>query len=382
MKDFIITGARLILPDAISEGNDVLVRDGKIAEIGPGLGGADSERVHAKGAYLSPGLVDEHIHGAFGIMCQSARVEDLQRMSEALPGLGTTSFLPTVESSRMEETLTALSTIRQARETLTGARILGIHMEGPYLNPARAGAQRFDALRKYEKGDLKRYIEASEGFLTMMGLAPELDGGMDLIGELSREGIIPGAVHTDATFAEGTQAIERGLRVTCHTFNAMRPIHHREPGIAVAALLSGEVYSEFICDGFHLAAPMVEMGYRLKGPDRMIMVSDAVAVLGLPEGEYDFFGAKVRLVEGRIFIAGSGVLAGSASPLMKGVRNVYNNTDIPLVHIVRAASLNPATLIGVDDRVGSIAVGKEADLLLLDGKLDILKTWVGGREIA
>lgn len=380
MRDTVITGARIILPDSISEPKEVLISGGTIAAIGTGFEATAVDVLDARGAYLCPGLVDIHIHGAAGVLCDRAGPDDLTAMSITLAHLGTTSFLPTITSSSEEMTLAALSSIKEAADRVTGARILGAHMEGPYLNPSRAGAQRPDALKSYSRGQLDQYLAAAGGLLKIMGLAPEVPGGMDLIDDLVGAGIVPGAVHTDATYEEALRAIGRGLRLACHTFNAMRPIHHREPGIAVAALLAPDVFCEFIADGFHLAAPMIELAYRVKGPGRMILVSDAVAP-GVPEGDYNLFGTTVRIEAGRVFLPDTGVLAGSASPLMAGIRNLHTHTTIPLAHIVRAASLNPATLIERDQEVGSIAVGRQADLLLLDEKLDILRVWVGGREI-
>jgi N-acetylglucosamine-6-phosphate deacetylase len=380
VKDLVITNARVILPDAVSETDDVLVSGGMLAAIGTGLTREGADVLDAKGAYLSPGLVDIHIHGAAGVMCDRAGVPELAAMSEALARLGTTSFLATITSSEKEVTVGVLAAIREASAGVPGARILGSHMEGPYLNPVRAGAQRPDALRTYTKGELSDYLDAAGGMLCVMSLAPEVPGAFDLIDDLVSACIVPGAVHTDATYDEGVSSIKRGIRLTCHTFNAMRPVHHREPGIAVAALLFPEVFCEFIADGFHLALPMIELAYRVKGPDRMIIVSDAVAP-GVPEGDYDFFGTKTRVEGGRVFFPANGVLAGSASPLMAGVRNLHARTAIPLVHIIRAASLNPAILIGRDREVGSITAGKRADLLLLGENLDILKVWIGGRAI-
>ncbi len=380
MRDTVISGARVIFGEIISETDDVLISGGRIAAVGTGLKRTTAEVIEARGAYLCPGLVDIHIHGAAGVMCDTADVPELERMSGLLARLGTTSFLPTITSSPQDTTVAALSAIREAAGRVTGARILGSHMEGPFLNPSRAGAQRPDALRTYSRGRLDRYLAAAGGALKIMGLAPEIPGGMELIDDLVRAGIVPGAVHTDATYEEARAAIGRGLRLACHTFNAMRPIHHREPGIAVAALLSPDVFCEFIADGFHLAAPMIELAYRATGPDRMILVSDAVAP-GVPEGDYDFFGTMTRIEAGRVFFPETGVLAGSASPLIAGIRNLHTHTTIPLAHIVRAASLNPARLIGRDDEVGSITVGRHADLLLLDQTLDIVRVWVGGREI-
>jgi N-acetylglucosamine-6-phosphate deacetylase len=381
VRDYVITGARMILPDSISEGRDILISGGAIAAIGAGLDQGEAEVIDAGGAYLCPGLVDIHIHGAAGVMCDMARPYDLKMMSTVLARLGTTSFLATVTSSPKDATVAALSTIRQAADLVSGARILGANMEGPYLNPVRAGAQRSDVLQNYSKGDLTCYLDAARGGLRIMGLAPEIAGGMELITDLIREGVVAGAVHTNATYDEGIKAIKQGIRLSCHTFNAMRPIHQREPGIVVAVVSAPDVYCEFIADGFHLALPIIELSYRIKGAERMIIVSDAVAP-GVPEGDYDFFGTTTRVEGGRVFFPETGVLAGSASPLMAGVRNLHAHTIIPLPHIVRAATLNPATLIGRETEVGSIAVGKRADLLLLDKNLDILKVWIDGKPIA
>jgi N-acetylglucosamine-6-phosphate deacetylase len=380
LKDLVITNALVILPDTVTRGDDVLVSGGAIAAIGTGLAQGQAEVFDAGGAYLCPGLVDIHIHGAAGVLCDRAGVMELGTMSMALARLGTTSFLPTLNSSPRDTTMEVLSAIREAAGTPGGARILGAHMEGPYLNPNRAGAQRRDALRTYSKGELSGYLDAAGGLLRIMSLAPEVPGASDLIDDLVEAKVVPGAVHTDATYDEGVASFKRGVRLACHTFNAMRPVHHREPGIAVAALLASEVFCEFIADGFHLALPMIELAWRVKGPDRMIIVSDAVAP-GVPDGDYDIFGTTTRVQGGKVFFPDSGVLAGSASPLAAGVRNLHAGTKIPPAHIIRAASLNPAILIGRDREVGSIAVGKWADLLLLDRNLDILKVWIGGRAI-
>jgi N-acetylglucosamine-6-phosphate deacetylase len=380
VSDLVITNARVILPDTVTEADDILVSGGVIAAIGPGLARGRADVLDAKDAYLCPGLVDIHIHGAAGVMCERAGARELGAMSMVLARLGTTSFLATISSSERDMTIGVLSAVREASAAVEGARILGAHLEGPYLNPVRAGAQRPDVLRTYSKGELSGYLDAAGGALSIMSLAPEMPGGTDLIDDLVRAGVVPGAVHTDATYDEAVGAFKRGLRLACHTFNAMRPVHHREPGIAVAALLAPDVFCEFIADGFHLALPMVELAYRVKGSERMIIVSDAVAP-GVPEGDYDFFGTKTRVEAGRVFFPENGVLAGSASPLLAGVRNLHSRAAIPLAHIVRAASLNPAALIGQDKEVGSIVVGRQADLLLLDEGLDILRVWIGGEAI-
>jgi len=381
LGDYLIQGGRLILPDTIYEDGDVLIRNGKIAGIGRGIDGKNAERVNAGENFIAPGLIDIHIHGAMGVMSESPTREGLLDISVSLAKMGTLAFLSTIGAMPEDLTLKALSIISDTMGTEEGAEILGIHMVGPYLNPNRAGAQMQGAIRNYKSGELKKYIDASSNNLRIMSLAPEIEGGIMLIDELIENGIVSAAVHTDATFEEAINAINHGLRLTCHTFNAMRPIHHREPGIISAALIFDTLFCEFIADGFHLSFPILEMAYRMKGPYRMVLVSDAVGALGIPPGEYDYFGVTCLVGEGKVTISGTDHLAGSASPLFFGVRNLYEKTSIGLPHIFRAASLNPATVIGIDDRLGSITVGKDANLLILDNNLDIISAWIGEKNI-
>jgi N-acetylglucosamine-6-phosphate deacetylase len=382
MSDILISAGKLILPDRIYEAGDVLVRDGKIAVVGRNIKPGAARIIDARGMYVAPGLIDTHIHGAMGHMSETATLDGMKEISMVLARFGTTAFLPTVGALPEDVTQKALTVIAESKPLVGGAEIVGIHMEGPYLNPERAGAQNLDFLRTYKAGELKEYVDASKGILKIMSLAPEIPGGMKLIEELGAHGIIAGAVHTDATFADAVEASSRGLCLSCHTFNAMRPIHHREPGIVTFALLSDSLFSEFVADGFHLDLPILEMAYRMKGPDKMILVSDSVGALGLPEGDYEFFGVPCTVAGGKVMLTGTDYLAGSASPLIAGVRNLYKNTSIGLPHIFRAASQNPATLLRIDDRLGSIMVGKDAHLLILNEDLDIITVLIGGKEVS
>lgn len=381
--DTLIRGGTVVLPDRLEENSDVLISKDVIAAVGRGLDGKKARVIDGQNSYIAPGLIDIHIHGAMGHMSEMATPEGMGEMSLALARHGTVGFLPTVGASPFEDTLSILSTIAGAADSVSGAKILGVHMEGPYLSLQRAGAQRQDAIREYRRdsGDITAYVDASSGLVRIMSLAPEVPGGMELIEDLTAHNIIPGAVHTDATFDQIVEATTRGLKLTCHTFNAMRPLHHREPGVIAAALLLDSLYAESIGDGFHLAMPIVEMIYRLKGPDRMVLISDSVGAVGLPDGEYEFFGIKCLVGDGKVMIAGTDVLAGSASPLMAGIRNLATKTAIPLPHVFRAASLTPARLLGVDGCLGSIAVGKEASLLVLDRDLNIEEVFVAGRSM-
>ena len=383
MTDTLIRGGTVILPDRLERNSDVLITNDTIGAVGRGLDARNERIIDGQNRYIAPGLIDIHIHGAMGYMSEMATEQGMGEMSLALARHGTVGFLSTVGTSHFEETLEVLSTISGVADSVSGAKILGIHMEGPYLSLQRAGAQRQEAIREYRRGsgDITAFIDASGGLVRIMSLAPEVPGGMELIEDLTAQNIIAGAVHTDATFDQIVEATTRGLELTCHTFNAMRPLHHREPGVIAAALILDSLYSECIGDGFHLAMPIMEMIYRLKGPDRMVLISDSVGALGLPEGEYEFFGVTCLVKDGRVMIGGTDVLAGSASPQMAGIRNLATKTSIPLAHVFRAASLTPARLLGIDRRMGSITVGKEASLLVLDKDLVIEEVFVAGRSI-
>lgn len=380
-----IKGGRLIREDGLIEDMDVLLSDGKIAAVEKSgnkkIDATGAEIVIATGHYISPGFFDIHIHGAMGAMSEVATPEGMEKISETLARFGTTAFLPTLGASPHEETVRLLNIIAGAKGSVKGAEIIGINMEGPYLSPQWTGAQRVDSIRKYNKEELKEYIDAADRLITVMGLAPEVEGGMELIDALKVEGIVACAVHTDATFDQTMEAVKHGLRLTGHTFNAMRPIHHREPGIITAAMLTDELYSEFIADGFHTYTPIIEMAHRLKGDKRIVLVSDSVGAVGIPDGDYEFFGMMCKVGNGRVTIGDTDILAGSASPLLFGVKNLFKNSEIPLHKIVRMATLTPAELIGVDNRLGSIDVGKDASVILLNDEMEAVRVWVRGKEI-
>ncbi len=386
MKDVLIQCGCLITEDNCRDNIDVLLSGGKIKALGSDLGDKPITKgakiVNGEGLYIAPGFLDIHIHGAMGEMCEIASPQGMEVISRGLAQHGTTAFLPTVGASPHDSTLKVLSVIADAKEMVTGAEIVGINMEGPYLNLKWGGAQRIDAIRKYNKDELREYIETSKGLLTIMGLAPEVEGGMELVDNLVAAGVIACAVHTGATFDETIKAMEHGLTLTGHTFNAMRPIHHREPGIITASLLDDNIFSEYIADGFHTATPIIEMAYRLKGEKKLALISDSVGAMGLPDGNYEFFGIKCKVANGRVSIGDSDILAGSASPLLYGVKNLYKTSAIPLAHIIRMATLTPAEAIGVSHRLGSIDVGKDANVLLLNKDLDIVKVWVRGKEFS
>ena len=263
-----------------------------------------------------------------------------------------------------------------------GAKMLGIHMEGPYLSPEMAGAQIVSAMRKPSLDELAQYMEASRGLVKIMTLAPELDGALEVISSLRERGIVAAAGHSNATFGQIRKAVDVGLTHISHTFNAMRGLHHREPGVVGAALAMDLLTTELICDGHHVAPATVSVVMRCKPRDKVVLITDAVAALGLPEGDHDFLGMPVTVKGGAVRLKHSDNLAGSILTLNVAVKNVFEwFGNIPLREIFMMASLNPARVIGLQGTKGEISVGKDADIILMDEHFEVTLTMVEGRIV-
>ncbi|UCD56931.1 MAG: N-acetylglucosamine-6-phosphate deacetylase [Candidatus Hydrogenedentota bacterium] len=363
--------------------SDVLVKQGRIAEVGPDLRlPRGAELIDATGHHIAPGFIDLHIHGAAGQMFEFADPDGYAKIATTVSRFGTTGFLATLAAMSHESTLAAINTAREFSGNRVGAKMLGIHMEGPYLSPEMAGAQIIPAMRRPSVEELNQYREAAGDLLKIVTLAPELDGALELISALRRYGVVAAAGHSDATFEQIRSAIPSGLTHVSHTFNAMRGLHHREPGVVGAALAMDLLTTELICDGHHVAPAAASIVMRCKPRDKVVLVSDAVAALGLPEGDHDFLGIPVSVKGGVVRLKHSNNLAGSVLTLNVAVKNVFQwFGNIPLREVLLMASLNPAKVIGADDSKGQIAVGKDADIILMDEYFDVALTMVEGRIV-
>jgi N-acetylglucosamine-6-phosphate deacetylase len=380
--DVLFKNGAVVLAETVLFKSDVLVKQDKIAEVGPDLRlPRGAELIDATGHHIAPGLIDLHIHGAAGQMFELADPDGYGRIAMTLARSGTTGFLATLAAMPRENTLRAIATAREFSDNLVGARMLGIHMEGPYLSPDMAGAQLVSAMRTPSVEEFGRYAEAAGGLLKIMTLAPELDGALDLISTLRQHGIVAAAGHSNATFDQIRNAVTAGLTHVSHTFNAMRGLHHREPGVVGAALAMDLLTTELICDGHHVAPAAVDVTMRCKPRDKLVLVSDGVAV-GMPEGDHEFMGMAVTVKDGAVRLKRSGNLAGSVLTLNAAIKNVFEwFGKIPLREIFSMASLNPARVIGLDGSKGQIAVGKDADIILMDEHFDVALTMVEGRIV-
>lgn len=380
MAEICLLNAEIYTGESIIESGYVLIEDEKITQVGMMEDYQEQsgfERVidlnHA--ARVVPGFIDLHIHGAHGADVMDASLEALQIMTSKLPLEGTTSFLATTMTSSKEQISEALvnAAAYLKEKNQTGAEILGIHLEGPFLNPKRAGAQAPGNIIEPSIDLFDRWHEESGGSIKLVTLAPEREGGYALAGHLKSLSIVPSIGHSDAVYQEVETAIASGVHHATHLFNGMRGIHHRDAGTAGAVLMKDEVITEMIVDGIHIAPEMVKFAYRMKGSERAILITDAMRAKGLGPGTYDLGGQEVT-VDGERATLADGTLAGSILTFRDAVVNMMSFTGCSLQDAVTMSSVNPAKQIGVYDRKGSLEKGKDADIAVLDDQLNVMMT--------
>ncbi|NEW07370.1 N-acetylglucosamine-6-phosphate deacetylase [Paenibacillus sp. SYP-B3998] len=359
----------------------VWIRDGIIERIESGpysLPEEAYELIEGKGQLLIPGMIDVHIHGANGFDMMDGSEASIQEVSRACAATGCTSFLVTSVSSTMEDLLAMIRSVKRVVGHEVGARIVGLHLEGPYLNPKRKGMQNEKFLRHPNFEEMKAIFEEADGLIKMVTIAPELPGGMELISFLKEKGVIIAVAHSDATYEEAKQAFEAGASHVTHCFNGMRPIHHRDPGLVVAAFEEEHVSLQAIVDGIHLHPAIIRMMHRLKGPEGMVLITDALQAMGLGDGSYVFGGHHVTVAEGVARLE-DGTLASSTVKMNEALRLTIE-TGISLNDAVQMASATPARLLELDT-TGRISTGFDADLVLLNDQFQVQWTMIKGRMI-
>ena len=331
---------------------------GKIVSVEPDTGRGD---IDAGGNLLLPGLIDVHTHGCIGMDTMDA---DFAPMCRFYAEHGTTSFLPTTMTMGYD----ALERVTQAKTDFPGAEILGFHFEGPYISEKHKGAQNPAYIKKPSAAEFSRFKNVK-----MVTIAPESEGSAEFIRAVTPECIVS-IGHTDCTYETALEAIENGASCLTHTYNAMPPFHHRNPG-PIGAAFEKHIYAQIICDGFHISKPVVLATYKMFGADRMVLISDSIRSAGLPDGEYESGGLKVFLKNGAARLA-DGTIAGSSATLLDCVKKAVE-FGIPLDDAVRMASRTPAELLGV--KKGRIEPGYDADLLITDRELNIKTVITAGK---
>lgn len=333
--------------------------------------------------HLVPGFIDLHVHGANNKDVMDATHDALTVLSKTLAVEGTTSYLATTMTAapnEIEKALCTIGTYMQGQHNILGATILGAHLEGPFISPKKVGAQNTKHLLAPDIALLADWQKKSGHAIKLVTLAPELPNSLALIRYLREHNIIASIGHSDATYRETQDAIKEGCHYVTHLFNAMRGIQQREPGVVTAALLSNKVKTELIVDGIHLHPAMVELALKLKGVEQLILVTDAMRAKCLGNGMYDLGGQNVYVKDGSATLA-DGTLAGSVLKMPEAIHKMIIFTGCDFYDAIRMASENPAKVLGIFEKKGSIAVGKDADLVVLDEDFCVVMTMVGGRVV-
>lgn len=380
----LIKNVKILTPYNIILNNNLLVKDGKIIEILDEKNrknkSFDGEIIDGGNNYLCPGFIDIHNHGNSGFDIMDAREEALDKISKFHIQNGVTSYLGTVVTSSYKDMLKAIDNIVEYENKSDLSEILGIHLEGPFFSIEKKGAQPEKYIKNPDLEYIEEVLKRSKNKLKMVSLAPEKKSSESLIEKLKENGVKIAMAHSMASYDEAIKAINSGVSIATHLFNGMRDFSHREPGLVGASLLDDRVFCELIYDRVHVHDAAASMAIRLKSVDKIVLVSDAMRAAGLEDGLYELAGQEVN-VKGKEARLSSGALAGSLLNLNLAVKNMVEYLNIPIIDAVRMASINPARAIGVDKNKGSIEVGKDADLLLIDEKVNIIKVIKKGKVI-
>lgn len=373
MKTCIING-KVILKNRI-ECLNVYFENDMIVEVSNRIP-QDEVIIDANGLYVSPGFIDLHIHGKRGSDTMYATFDDLDNISCAQAISGVTSFLPTTMTMSVEDTNKAIDIIATHLEDVQGAKIVGVHMEGPFFSKKYKGAQPEAYMIEPTIDNFNKLTNGNNNIIKKISLAPELENTNELIEYLVSLGISVSIGHSDATCNQALNSFDLGINSITHTYNAMTPLTHREPGIVGASMVDDRVFCELILDGIHVSYVAVNVLMKTKGFDKVILVSDSIEAAQLPDGDYKLGGQPVCVKDGVARLE-NGALAGSVLNLNEAVKIAYQSLDIPLYEAVKMASLNAATSIHHYD-IGEIAVGKKADIILFDEDILIQTVVING----
>ena len=384
MSTTLLHVARAFTPSTEISDAAVLIRDGVIDSVAPRSAvtlPAGAREIIATEKIATPGFLDVHIHGAGGHDVMEAAEDALQAVSRMVATHGTTSFLATTVTASPESICRSAEGIAgyistQHRSDDCRADILGIHFEGPFISPARRGVHPPEFLKLPSADLLEQFIDAAKGNARILTLAPELLGAIPCIDAARKAGLVVAIGHTDATYEQARAAIARGAHHAVHVYNAMRPFSHRDSGVIGAVLTTPEVTAELIADGVHVDETAMRLLLQAKGSGGVILVSDGISATGMPDGKYTLGSFEVT-VSGGVCRNLEGKLAGSTLTLDRALRNIVN-LGVPLADALRMLTLNPATLLGIEFKKGSLRPGADADILLLDERLHVTQTWTRG----
>jgi N-acetylglucosamine-6-phosphate deacetylase len=380
----LVENARVYGPDRVAEPGWLLTEGRQIIGMGHGRppqfdGDQSTRTLDAHGRHLLPGFIDLHVHGAVGHEVMDASAEGLRAMARCFAQRGVSSFLPTTWTAPAEATLRALDTIASVRGAVAGgASILGAHLEGPYLNVAKCGAQDPRHIRRADPEETNTLLD--RGIIRLLALAPEYAENLQLIDDCVRRGVTVSIAHTNATYEQVLEAVERGASQVTHAFNAMTGFGHRELGVAGAMLAVPQVRAELIADTVHVHPAAMKVLVAAKGTAGVILITDAIRAAGMPDGDYGIDSRTVTVRDGAVRLP-DGTLAGSVLTMDVALRNIVAATGLPLHELWPLTSLNAARAIGLSAAKGSLEVGKDADLVLLDDRFHVQLTVAEGAVV-
>ncbi len=366
----------IVLEDRILENCYMEVEDGKIKSFSK----KEVEEYEDLGEIIAPGLVDTHIHGYGGKDIMDCKKGYLDEISKGILECGVTSFLPTTLTDSTEKLNEACKVIGDEYKSVTGAKVRGIFLEGPFFTEKYKGAQNASYMSDPDIEKLKKWKELSNGLVNKIAIAPEREGAIDFIKEANALGVRVALGHSDASFDEAVDAVDAGANIFVHVYNGMSGLHHRNPGM-VGAAMSTDAYGELICDGHHVNPNAANILMNAKGRDRIALITDCMSAGGMPEGDYKLGEFPVVVKDGTARLKDSGNLAGSILRLKEAVKNVIEWEIADVFEAIQMASLIPAKSLGIDNVCGKLHEGYDADFIVLDENLDLKATFLNGKRV-
>ena len=370
---YAVRNVKIVTPFRIIENGSVIVSGKKISA----LGSIEDVEIPSSmksydmhGMILTPGFIDVLVHGGGGAGFADDNEDSIRTVSDFFFEHGTTGLLASLYSKPLKLLVKDVARIAKYVETHNDTNVKGIHMEGPFINPEMKGAMKEEYLWKPDVERWHQLYAASKGYIKLMTIAPELPDCHSVMRAAANDGVVLSVGHSMALFHEIEAAIDNGAAHVTHMFNAMQPFHHREPGVIVGGLLRNELKLELIADGIHVHPAVMKLMYNIKGDGGIVLITDAIRASGMPDGDYTFMDQKIKVKDKKAFLE-DGTLAGSTLTMERAVKNMVELVGVPLTDAVRMASLNGAKVLGLESRKGILAVGKDADFVLLDNNFDV-----------